>query len=251
MDYNEYMENLERKLWGRVEKYVPLLGMLPFIRMVAVCNNLAFGSLKEDSDIDLFIVAKKGRLFLVRSMVTFLFQILGVRRHADKVAGRFCLSFFVDDSSVAFESIALKNDIYLAYWIKTLRPIVEENGFSSVFLNFNRWAGLYFDDDASFTIDTSRIVESGPLKRLVRSVLTFLFDSKFGDFVESRLAGWQITRALKKKAGTGEKSSIVVSRHMLKFHNLDRRGQYRDLWFEKYPVERLTDERFLSIQPRF
>jgi len=114
------MEELEKKMWKKARRYVRFLQIVPFVRMVSVCNNLAFSKVREGSDIDIFIIAKNGRLFLVRSFVTFLLQILGVRRHGKKISKRFCLSFFIDESVMDLSKIALENDIYLAFWIKIL-----------------------------------------------------------------------------------------------------------------------------------
>src|SRR3989338_10492249 len=120
------MSELENNLWLKVGRYVPFLRIVPFLKLVAVCNNLAFGKVKEKSDIDLFIIAKSGRLFTVRILVTGILHCLGVRRHGKKIAGRFCLSFFVDDKNLNLEPIAIDKDVYLAYWIKNIRPVLDD-----------------------------------------------------------------------------------------------------------------------------
>lgn len=48
--------------------------------MVALCNSRAMGEAEENSDIDLFIIAKKGNLWTARLIVTFLTALLNVRR---------------------------------------------------------------------------------------------------------------------------------------------------------------------------
>ncbi len=48
--------------------------------MVALCNSRAMGEADENSDIDLFIIAKKGNLWTTRFIVTFITTLLGVRR---------------------------------------------------------------------------------------------------------------------------------------------------------------------------
>lgn len=92
-----------KKLWKKTKRYVELLRMIPFIKMVGVCNNLAFNNPDIESDIDLFIIIKKRRIWLTRLMITGLFHILGVRRHGNKIKGRFCLSFFSHRRSMEYE----------------------------------------------------------------------------------------------------------------------------------------------------
>jgi hypothetical protein len=52
----------------------------------------------EDSDIDLFVVTEKNRLWLVRILITIIFSVLMVRKTKTKHKKRFCLSFFVTTS---------------------------------------------------------------------------------------------------------------------------------------------------------
>jgi len=57
-----------------------LLELFPQILLVALCNSRAMGEADANSDIDLFIIAKKGNLWTVRFIVTALTSMLGVRR---------------------------------------------------------------------------------------------------------------------------------------------------------------------------
>lgn len=57
-----------------------LLELFPQILLIGLCNSRAMGEADENSDIDLFIIAKKENLWTVRFIVTILTSILGVRR---------------------------------------------------------------------------------------------------------------------------------------------------------------------------
>lgn len=225
------MEEMEKQLWGRVSKYLPWLGMVPFLKMVAVCNNLAFGRADEKSDIDLFIVAKAGRLFIVRSFVSLVFQFLGVRRHGKYVSGRFCLSFFVDETAINLSPIAIKDDLYLALWCKTLKPVLDD-GTAGRFWLANDWCEKFFKNGDQFKPDYEHLL-TGRLNWLAK-FLEFVLKGRFGDFLERRLMVWQVKRAMKKAALLGTESSLVINEHMLKFHNVDRRAFFRDRWRQKY-----------------
>lgn len=241
-------ENVEQKLWEKVNKGLPVLRHIPFLRMVAVCNNLAFGKVDNGSDIDLFIVAKKGRLFLVRLMVTFLLHFKGVRRHGKKIAGRFCLSFFVDDSCLDLSRIAIENDIYLAYWIKTMMPVIDDGVFDK-FIEKNKWCDRYFKNVEEFIKNrTKGIAEIKEIVLPEKKFLNWLLGGFFGDFLEFIIKKWQTKRALKKASKAGAQASLIVEDHMLKFHNVDRRQFYRDKWFSKYDSDvKLTEKRFLFL----
>ncbi len=57
-----------------------LLELFPQILLVALCNSRAMGEAGENSDIDLFIIARKGNLWTARFIVTALTFMFGVRR---------------------------------------------------------------------------------------------------------------------------------------------------------------------------
>src|SRR3989338_4512144 len=45
----------------RASRFVQFASRLPWVKMVAVCNSLAFSFTNNESDIDLFIVTERGR----------------------------------------------------------------------------------------------------------------------------------------------------------------------------------------------
>lgn len=240
------MNNLEEKYWRKVEKYLPVLQMVPFVKMIAVCNNLAFGKIDETSDIDLFVVAKSGRLFIVRTFVTFLLHVLGVRRHGNKIAGRFCLSFFVDEEAVDLSGIALERDIYLAFWVRSLVPVIDD-GFSAQFLEKNWWILDYFEVDENLVLRNDRVFKSGSFKCFLNRIFGFVLRGRFGDFIEKKLEKWQLKRAGEKALLASEESSLLIGEHILKFHNVDRRRKYRGLWQDRFGESKISAEKFKEI----
>lgn len=229
-------------MWLKVKRYLPFLKFVPFLRMVAVCNNLSFGRVNKNSDIDLFIIAKKGRLFFVRTMVTFVLHVLGVRRHGDKIAGRFCLSFFVDDSHLDLSRIAIYKDVYLAFWVQSIVPILDD-GISVEFLEANVWAKDFFE--SAKELDYSKVVSR---KNFVRKLMNGLLNGRLGDFFERNLRTWQIKRSREKMLLVKDPSHLLVEENILKFHNNDRRALYRDLWTQKYGEDaKLSRETFMTL----
>lgn len=240
------MKEIENKLWNKARKYIKILEIVPFVRMVSVCNNLAFGLADEKSDIDLFIVSKSERLFIVRTFVTFIFNFLGVRRHGDKIHQRFCLSFFVDDGALDLSKVAIDNDIYLAYWIKSQVPFIND-GVSLQLLKENEWAKKYFENENDFFVRSNEIMPMYKKYSFFRNIFGFILSGFFGDITEKILKRWQIKRALLKAKNVPDSSGIIVSGHMLKFHNVDRRESFKNLWNRKYGDEKITDEKILKL----
>ncbi len=214
------------KLWSRVKRLRFLFRMTPFLRFAAIGNTLAMGWPEADSDIDIFVVAKKRRLFTTRFLFTFFTSFFGVRRHGDKIAGRFCLSFFVSESASDLSKLTLgKEDPYLAFWIASLVPIWSDS--TKDFYKANAWVKKYFPNltwPNNLKIDQRR----GPLRRLRELAL----NGSYGDWVEARLKKWQLRRARGKyaKSTTQEKTAVVISDTVLKFHETDRRRALLEQW---------------------
>ncbi|MCX6743503.1 MAG: hypothetical protein NT116_04670, partial [Candidatus Parcubacteria bacterium] len=76
--------NIAAKKYKLALRVIRLFKLLPFIKLVAVCNSLAFSNAKEESDIDFFIIVTKGRLWSVRLVLICLITILGLRPPKDK-----------------------------------------------------------------------------------------------------------------------------------------------------------------------
>lgn len=239
---------IEKKLFKKAKFYVKLLQVVPFVRMVAVCNNLAFGKVDSDSDIDLFVIAKKDRLFIVRTLVTFLLHVLGVRRHGEYVSERFCLSFFVDEEFMDLSEIAIHRDIYLAYWIRSLVPLINRRQTAEKFLENNSWAKRYFENGEDFAVNKEHVMRESLILGGVRLFLSIPFTSFLGWFAETVLKRWQLKRAEKKVKEEVGMNSIVIGDHILKFHNVDRRREYRNKWDRRFGEEaKLTTEKFMKI----
>lgn len=214
----------ERKFRAKVDKYVVLLRHIPFVEAAAYCNNLSFGSVDKNSDIDLFVITKRGRIYTARIFLTLLFHLFGVRRHGKKTAGRFCLSFFVAGSDFALKDIALADDCYLYFWGRSLVPVYNV-GVIADFMNFNG--------------DFLRLNAVSEYGRVINgySGLAVLFENllggKVGDFLERRLGKWHKKRFEKRKKNAGPDFGVVVNDSMLKFHNTDKRAEFARAYMQK------------------
>ncbi len=224
----EHREKISQQYWKKVRTYLPFIQLVPFLKMVGVCNTLAINNATKESDIDLFIVAKTGRLFWVRFCTVVLFSLLGVRRHGHKTAGRFCLSFYVDESALNLHSVqAGEDDIYLPFWILTMKPLYGRATYEK-FVKENLWVEKYFGRTLSVAKDfwkPNALRFFGLLRELI-------FKGKLGDFFERKLQSAQMKRHAHHAAHLPSEASVVVSGHMLKFHNIDRRKDIA-LRFEK------------------
>lgn len=218
----------------KLRRFLPFIRLIPFVRMIAVCNTLAIGCPTAKSDIDLFIISKKNRIFIVRTLTTILFHVLGVRRHGEKVAGRFCLSFFISEEKMnLIDLLKGKDDVYFMYWFRTLRPLYGLETFKKL-LQSNEWLKSYFaqslEDNRKQDVVFS---QRAGVFRISAFVWEFLLGGFLGDMLERALSRGHMKRHVKRSASLQGESSVIVSNAMLKYHNVDRREEYKQKFFDK------------------
>lgn len=218
---------IAEKFWNRTKLYGQYMRSVPFTKMIAVCNNLAYNNSSSTSDIDLFIVVRPGRMWLARFLITLILHFYGVRRHGNKVAGRFCLSFFVTSDKTDMREFELPGeDPYLAYWAKNLRPIVGEKEYLEFREKNREWLasyGLEFDDSYKKHMYH---YEDGRLKKFWEWILGGFLGDQFEKLLKATLK----KKTLRSMRNLGVNANVIVTDEILKFHNYDRRQEYVERW---------------------
>jgi len=223
---------IHKHLINKAKKISYLLRFIPFLNKIYICNSLAIGKANKKSDIDFFVITEKGMMFLTRLLLTIPISIFGYRRHDNEIEQKICLSFFTEVDNANLEKIAIENDIYLIYWIATLQLLYGSNKINSI-RKTNKWLFAYLPNLRNSTEESifkipfliSWIIQFG-IEAILRITFIAHISNKIFGFFQKR-------RALKKLIKLGTESSNIVSNNMLKFHNNDKRKEYRDIWFQK------------------
>lgn len=211
------------ELMRRARKWAWIFRWVPFVEEVYLCNSLALAQADKESDIDVFVVMKNGRMFLGRFFLLLIFHILGLRRHGKCVTGRFCFSFLVDDSVKDFSWFLLnEHDVYFAYWTATLLPLfcaksLNDKDAQMISSMQSGWLTRIF----GLTMPKKSFSTFG--RSLKRRILDWIFSGRIGDFLEGACEKWQIKRAQQKWSRLGFPRGVVIEKHVLKFHDQDRR----------------------------
>jgi len=210
----------EIRLLEKVSQYNSYFRYVPGILGIAVCNSLAMNSAHETSDIDLFIITKQNRLWTARICMTLLLTLTRQRKTSKHHAWKFCLSFFITEDNLSLETIAIENDIYLSYWINTLRPIVNRQNIFWEFLKVNKTLTEFFPKVKNETTKIcspslqmgERIQEWGHVGNILEKILKVIF----------------LSRTKKSFHKLWKPFWVVISDTMLKFHDKDKRIEIRD-----------------------
>jgi len=227
-------QKISAQRWKKALKILKLLQFVPFLEMVSVCNSLAIDNSKKEADIDFFIITKKGRIWMVRFLVTFLVWISGFWRHKDKISGRICLSFYIADDFLNINSLAINPyDIYLAHWIAELKPILNRNKTYEEFIAQNQWVRDYLLNFGQFmNFFHPEFKESIRAERF-RKAGEFIFKGFIGNLKEKILRCLQKRKISRKMAEHEIPTAVVVSNRVLKFHENDKRAYFQQEFLKK------------------
>lgn len=211
-------------LFERAQKYIRRLTWIPGIEMIAIANSLSMYATHSDSDIDLFVITSPQRIWLVRFLMTSQFFLQKVWRKWDAIRGNFCLSFFITTEALDLRKIAISNDIYLYYWIYSLKPILTRWTIYEQFLKANNWVILDAEHhiiNSEFQMqDTNPWASNYPLSTLYSLLNTGIRFFLFPYTRSTHLRMWS-------------PYGVVISDSMLKFHDQDSRENIRDAILEK------------------
>jgi len=222
-----------------------IIRFIPHVRAMFVCNTVAFGAAKRESDIDVFIIIDDGRLWLTRFLITSVLGLLRMRRTKKRIASKICLSFFVTKSAMALHDVAIDPpDIYLAYWIAELFPMYDPDNMEELLHQKNSWVTALLPHAIRSTEPApyAHVLDSRS-SRIIKRFFERAWQGSYGDLLESQAKRIQ---EAKMKFNTGsvhgeQNTHVVISDTMLKFHENDRRAYYQGRWYEtvqKYSKEK-------------
>lgn len=214
-------KDLAAKLWRKAKRYSWLIAICPFVEMAAVCNSLAYGNVKKDSDIDLFVVTKAGKLPVARFFLKVLTQIFGMRVHHDKIAGRFCLSFFVSEKAIDLGRLAHEFDPHLAYFIAQMTPIYGKSAYMRFLQANETWTVKYFRRQLSPRLEKLKPHRVAGFFKIILEIFAQIFAWPLDAVFLKRQAQKDAVRRKLFPNSNG----ILMTKDVFKSHEQDPRGK--------------------------
>lgn len=215
---------VEEEFYKKTVKYIKFIKWVPWIKMIWIWNSISMNSAKEDSDIDLLIVTDNNKLWLVRILVTIIFQILQVRKDSKNHAWRFCLSFFCTLNWLDFWKFKLEKDPYLYFWILYFKPILNFNNTYNLFLEKNKqWA-----DYSNFK---KNIVENKKYIKYENSKINKYITKEYGvlnyflNILNNLFKKTFLPKTIRSYNKINKPYWVIINDDILKFHNWDIRKE--------------------------
>ncbi|XOU94067.1 MAG: hypothetical protein ACNFW9_04445 [Candidatus Kerfeldbacteria bacterium] len=215
--------SLAEKKYRRALNVIKILRFAPFVKMVAICNTLAFSNSRDESDIDLFIVTKRNRVWQSRFWVAGFLKLFKMRPSNNKSKDTICSSFFVDEDHLNLEKFSIKNDIYLLYWITQIIPVYNYDIYDK-FVSANTWTKKILPNTLQINPVKKRSLSKVKLfKVIIDFVLTFFPEKIFKNY-QLKIMPANLSKLANKD------TRVVVNDNVLKFHDNDRREIFLQKW---------------------
>ncbi|PIY95632.1 MAG: hypothetical protein COY66_06250 [Candidatus Kerfeldbacteria bacterium CG_4_10_14_0_8_um_filter_42_10] len=218
--------NIAEVKFRKAQKIIRLLRLIPFVKMIAICNTLAISNSRRRADIDLFIITKHNRVWQTRFWTTGFLKLFGLRPLPNKTQDTFCASFFIDENNLNLNKIAIKDDVYLPYWISQVYPIYDE-GIYKKFVQENQWVRDELQNSLFVRPTARRKVNAVPLIKQVLSPFCRLLPEQIFKHFQLKIMPARL------KALANKDSRVIIQDHMLKFHDIDRRDEFKKLFYQK------------------
>jgi len=121
--------------------YIEIISKVPWLKMVAITGSVANQNTEKGSDIDLFFVTEKNRLWISRALVFLILKILG-KLPEDKSKREICPNIFLDESKMGWAK--KKRNLYVAQNIISLMPFLWRDDTYFKFMQANKWIEKYY-----------------------------------------------------------------------------------------------------------
>ncbi|MDD3794303.1 MAG: hypothetical protein PHI37_05810 [Candidatus Gracilibacteria bacterium] len=216
----ENQSDIEKEFFKKTYKYISYIKWIPGLKMIGIGNSLAMNSANSESDIDLYIVTSKNSMWLNRAIITFIFQILGVRKNHKYHAGRFCLSFFSTIDGMDFKDWKIEDDIYLYFWIVYMKPILDYDNTYENFLKINNnW--LEIDEYKDIIEENKKFIQ---YKNNTKNGIIL---DKIISILDKIIKKLLLPKTLYHFEKIGKPYGVIINDDLLKFHNNDIRKEIK------------------------
>ncbi|MDC1221431.1 hypothetical protein N8Z47_02040 [Salibacteraceae bacterium] len=172
-------------------RFASLISRFPFVRSIAITGNLTRGFVMAEDDLEFFIIAKSGRLWLTRAMLQgFRKVFLLNNKHY------FNMNYFLDEAQL---EVPDKN-LFTATQLKTLIPAYNAELFVR-FVDANKWTSEFLPNIKPIKVDALSPVSTYPIKATLEMLLNITFGAILNkSYKRSSLSVWKKEKDLSQSA---------------------------------------------------
>lgn len=223
-----YLES-ERKFRKR-RRYLWLLSCLPGVEAIWIVNTMAYHNVRPDSDIDLLIVARPGKIWSTRFFTTAFAKLFHLRPTPTQRRDALCLSFYLTTTTLNLAALAAAPyDRYEAYWLAQIMPSYDPKHLLENCWRANPWAESNLPNAKPLTIHYNRSIQHGWWQRVGHALGRLVLWEQLWQRAQLH---W-LPERLQQLSGPAASAVVVLSNALLKFHTIDPRPDIRQRFQER------------------
>jgi hypothetical protein len=206
-------------LWRRARRFVRVLRVLPFVRMIAITGALAMQNSDAHDDIDVLIVTAPDRVWLTRALAIALV-------YAGKLCGdTLCPNYVISERALTLD----RRTLFVAHEFAQMVPVYGLPVYDRM-CAANSWIQHVLPNAAQpFQVQSEEPV--GPIGRSFKRVLEKLLAGRLGTWLEN----WEMRRKIRKfqpRLGQPDGDALLDRDHV-KGHFEDYGGPVMRLYAER------------------
>lgn len=203
--------------------FAKIFAKLPFVLTVYLVNSIGNYNLRDDSDIDFFIITKNKRIWLSRFFCAGLMKLLNKRPNKKTKKDKICLSFYLSEDNLNLSDLKIKDgDPYFDFWEKNLLLLEDKKNVNQKFLQVN---------NLEFYYDLGR-VQNSPTPKNKTSLVGYLMNyfENLSYKLQVKIMPLKLRQAAEIKDVYG---GVVLSDNIIKLYLKDRRLEIKKKYEEK------------------
>jgi hypothetical protein len=208
---------LAQRKWRIARQVVRWLIYVPFIKMIAGSGSLALDNTRPTSDLDVFIIVEKGRIWTARLLLLCVTQLTGRRRkYWDRQApDKICLNHYISDANVAIAPVI--RNVHTAVTYTHLVPLFGQPMYKQFQKVNAAWMKSFLMyPDPPFIFSVYQVKPRLFLWRIREQLAQFLLEP-IGQWLERQVERWQ-RQAIARHTEPGRGGRVFVSDQELAFH---------------------------------
>lgn len=226
------VKNLLSEKWQKFLSRVWLFKFIPFVDFVLASGSLATGNprtqraeqsshdenIRDESDFDVIIGVRQGRIFSVRMFCYLSFGMFGLwAKHPGKSKNRLCFNHFVTPNAYRL------SPPYNEYWKKLYQSLVPVYGSPEIIQKFYDANADWMGERRIYADDARHLYKKSNWIKLSRE---WMLSEKIGDWLEKKLKSVQIAK-IKSFANNQNTYAprIIFNDNELEFHPNTKRIQ--------------------------
>jgi hypothetical protein len=235
--YNYSYEKLKK-----IKAISRLLSFVPWLKLIAVGNNIGANNSRKESDIDILIITEKNRLWISRFFCVLIVAILRQRPSKKIVKDKICLSFLISESRMDLSPLLLGSmdnnekkfnklsefpDPYFLYWLACLMPIYDPEEMYNKLINSNSWLSEHLPNLETITPIFVNIRKERNI--IYRDIIDLFIGGLDGVMQKIQLKIFP--KNIKKMLNIDK--CVIANNDIIKLHTKDR----RELFLNQYKLK--------------